>query len=118
MAKKCLKTTVKLRSKRFNWWLVSPLSGCFWLFALEFWEVAETVLCHSMNAGSVVGPLKTYLIQNNLFELFALTGSGDTKTMRPICITGFTPQQFSTLILCAPLIKYLCKVIFAYICMN
>ena len=45
------------------------------------------VLCHSMNAGSVVGTLqvlgtlKPYHMQKNLFELFALTGSEDANTL-------------------------------------
>ena len=32
-------------------------------------------------SGEVVGNLKPYLMQNNLFELFALTGSGGAKTL-------------------------------------
>ena len=32
-------------------------------------------------SGEVVGNLKPYLMQKNLFELFALTGSGDAKTL-------------------------------------
>ena len=31
----------------------------------------------------MVGTLKPYLLQKNLFELFALTGSRDTKTLGP-----------------------------------
>ena len=43
-------------------------------------------LCHSKNAGSVVGyhemveTLKPYHMQKNLFELFALTDGGDERT--------------------------------------
>ena len=49
------------------------------------------VLCHSMNTGSVVGihtavaTLKPYLMQNNLFEPFALTGSGVVKNFGCKC---------------------------------
>ena len=45
------------------------------------------VFCHYMNAGSVVGyhevvgTLKPYLMQKNLFECFALTGAGTQKTL-------------------------------------
>ena len=38
------------------------------------------ILFHSMNEGSVVGTLKSYLMQRNLFELFALIGGGNAKT--------------------------------------
>ena len=38
-------------------------------------------LCHSVKAGSVVGTLKSYLMQKKLFELFALTGGRDAKTL-------------------------------------
>ena len=43
------------------------------------------VICHSMNAGSavgihwVVGTLKLYHMQKNLFKLFALIGNGMQK---------------------------------------
>ena len=36
-----------------NWWLVSHLSGRFWLFAPKFWKVVDT--WHSMNTGSEMG---------------------------------------------------------------
>ena len=39
------------------------------------------VLCHSMNARSVVRTLKPFLVQKNLFELFAFKGGGDAKTL-------------------------------------
>ena len=39
------------------------------------------VLDQSMNAGSVMETLKPYHMQNNLFELFALTGSGMQKRL-------------------------------------
>ena len=42
-------------------------------------------LCHSMSAGSVEGTLKHCLMQNTLFELFALTGSWDAKTCASAC---------------------------------
>ena len=38
------------------------------------------VLCHSMDEGWVVEALKPYLLWSNLFEPYALTSSGDTKT--------------------------------------
>ena len=47
----------------------------------------------------VVGTLKLYLMQKNLFKLFALTGSGDAKTLAALkppsetFITFTTPQQ-------------------------
>ena len=40
------------------WWLVSHLSGCFWLFAPKILGDGGglwMVLCHSINAGSVAG---------------------------------------------------------------
>ena len=40
----------------------------------------QMVLCVSMNAGSVVGTLKSYLMQRISFELSALTASQETKT--------------------------------------
>ena len=42
-------------------------------------------LCHSMSAGSVDGTLKHCLMQNTLFERFALTGSRDAKTCASAC---------------------------------
>ena len=42
----------------------------------------QMVLCQSMNGGSVVGTLKPYYIQKNLFELFALTGGGVAQNFR------------------------------------
>ena len=51
------------------------------------------IVCHSMNAASVVGipevvgALIPYLMQKNLFELFALMGGRDVKTMSARTIT-------------------------------
>ena len=68
----------------------SHLSGCFWLFAPKFWEVAGThklFYCHSMNVGSgecsggVAGTLKPYHVLMDLFELIPLKDGGDTKTL-------------------------------------
>ena len=72
--------------------LVSHLSGCFWLFALKFWEVVGTYrlsFCLKRNAASVVptmlggGDTQTLLDgKKRNFELYALAGSGDAKTFR------------------------------------
>ena len=63
------------------------------LLAPKFWKVGALliILCHSINVGSVVGiqkmvgSFKHYFMQNNLFELFALTGSR-TKKFRCKCL--------------------------------
>ena len=39
------------------------------------------VLCHCMNTGLVVGTLRHYFMQKNLFELFTLTGRGHAKPL-------------------------------------
>ena len=41
----------------------------------NLWKV--DLLCHSMNAGWVVGTLKIYLLLSNSLELFKRRGSGD-----------------------------------------
>ena len=51
-----------------RWW--GPMNG-----TLSFYECRFSGGCHE-----VVVTLKRYLMQKNLFELFALRGSGDTKT--------------------------------------
>ena len=48
-----------------------------------------------------VGTLKPYLMQKNLFELFALTGSGDTKTLGTntctiSCTIAHAQEQWAT----------------------
>ena len=69
----------------------SYLSGCFWFFALKFWEVAGTyklLFCSKRDAASVVltmlgsGDTETLLDGKEYFELHALAGSGDTKTFQ------------------------------------
>ena len=52
----------------------SHLSGCCQLFAPQFWEM----LCGVPSGGGDTQTLPYFA--KNLFELFALTGSGDTKT--------------------------------------
>ena len=77
-----------MSSNVYFWLLISHLSGCFWLFALKFREVAgtyELLFCSKRNAASVVltmlgsGDTQTLLDGKN-FELYALTGCGDAKT--------------------------------------
>ena len=49
------------------------------------------ILCHAMDADSVVGyhevvgTLKPYYMQKNLFEFFALTGSGHSLAPKHRC---------------------------------
>ena len=68
----------------------SHLNGCFWLFSLKFWEVAGTNKWYFVivwmqvqwwRYHEMVGTLKPCLLQKILFELFAFTGRGDTKTL-------------------------------------
>ena len=49
----------------------------------RWWEPMNDILSfyECRFSGEVVGNLKPYLMQNNLFELFALTGSGGAKTL-------------------------------------
>ena len=63
-------------------------------FSLKFWgggRDLRMVLCHSMNAGSVVGyhevvgTLMSYHMQKNLFEYFALTGGETQKNFGHKC---------------------------------
>ena len=44
----------------------------------------------------VVGTLKLYLMQKNLFKLFALIGSGDAKTLAALKPPGETFITFTT----------------------
>ena len=68
------------------WWLIGVTLGvplAFWPKILGGGMYLWMVLCHSMNAGSVVGIPRgggnnqPYHIQKNLFEHFPFTGSGD-----------------------------------------
>ena len=59
-------------SKKFGKWPeLSMNDGCTqkWM-QLQYWGQSY-----------LVGTLKPYLLQNNLFELYALSSSGDTKTL-------------------------------------
>ena len=66
----------------------SFLVGCFWLFALKFWQVAgacESSFCSKRNAASLVltvlggGDTQT-LLDGKEIELYALAGSGDAES--------------------------------------
>ena len=48
----------------------------------------EMVLCHSVNAGIVVGILRACC---NVFEMFALRGGGDAKASSLHLLMPFTP---------------------------
>ena len=54
------------------------------------------VLDHSMNAGSVMETLKPYHMQKNLFELFALTGSGMQKRLVQKLLLAPKSHQWGT----------------------
>ena len=62
----------------------------------ERWLDLRMVLCHFMNAGSVmghhdmVGALESCLLQSKSFELFVLTGGADTK---PSFLLLFVPSR-------------------------
>ena len=63
--------------------LTSHLSGCFWFFAPTFWEVAGTYKSEPTVVGIPWGgvTLIPYHILKKLFELTALKGDGDRKTL-------------------------------------
>ena len=82
------------------------LSGCFWLFALKFWEMAGTYewwLCSKMNAARVGGVgggrgTQPLFAANKNFELFESSGSGDAKTLstNPCAIVNEPPGETFT----------------------
>ena len=71
---------------RHLWWfVVSHISGCFWLFARKFWGEVGTyewyfaifwMQVEWWGHSEVVGTLKPYFLQSNSFEPF---GGGDGK---------------------------------------
>ena len=68
------------------WWLVSHLSGCFWLFAPKFWEVIHTYewwFCSKMNAAWMVGTVIGGGDTQHLLTVFLLAG-GNNPQVKPL----------------------------------